>query len=755
MIRKCLVGVLVLTALAGCTQSIRGHGAPWPGPAGPQPVFAPLASTADDGGDQTINDLAAVGSTVVAVGSDEGGGLSRPIFLRSTDAGQTWQAGAVVVGQPDVRSVGDGAYLVRRYRGSWLCFGSASSGYSEWTSHDGLTWTQRRLDPHAFRSSDHIGGVGVTARGLVAVGSVAGRLGRYPQAWTSHDGLTWKRVPGMHRLAVSHTDLWPYGVAAHGRVVVAVGEADQDDPHDDPGEGAMWRSTDAGGTWSRVQMPDEVTNGSSNFNDVRWLNDRFVAVGAGGVRDRGQWSGMSAQSTDGRHWTADEWGPGVASDSSLYLNAVTAVGGKLVVAGDLRWTKDGAFAASGVPLGFWDTAIMPAESGTVGSWVNAAVTVPGGVLLAGEANPHGSGDARIWRSTDGSAFEAVDLGPALTAVRALVTVSSLAADGDRVFAVGASGGTPVVWTSTDGTRYGSATALPHEPRDAATFAAHGPSGWLVLGSHDIGSNGEAIAWTSADGVAWTRSRDGALGRAGEFSSSQLAGATAHGGHWVVVGSHYDDRVTSAQTYRGGGTHWRAGNDTHSGDLHGDYHADRWMSAVVSSGSEVVAVGAAGGPAVWRSRDGVQWRRSALPGPGSAADVVTAHGSRLVVVGTVGSDSAKPYAWVSRDRGVHWSGHAVPVRKGSTGDTAPVAVLWTRSGYVAVASAGPDGHRVTAMWTSPDGARWHAVTVTDPRLHGAGQRTPVTAVAFGGQVVGVATVVSPRSTTPVAFTQRVG
>src|SRR5439155_10998434 len=91
------------------------------------------------------------------------------------------------------------------------------------------------------------------------------------------------------------------------------------------------------------------------------------------------------------------------------------------------------------------------------------------------------------------------------------------------------------------------------------------------------------------------------------------------------------------------------------DLRGAHRAERWMSAVVATGSQVVAVGAAGGPAVWRSGDGRTWRRSALPGPGTEADVVTAHGSWLVVAGTVGSDPAKPYAWVSKDGGVHWSG----------------------------------------------------------------------------------------------------
>jgi len=129
-----------------------------------------------------------------------------------------------------------------RHHGSWFCFGDAAVGFAEWTSHDGLTWTQRRLDPRAFRKSDRLGGVTSAAGRLVAVGSVNRPGGSVPQSWTSANGLTWKRVPGMQRLAVAQTDLSAYGVAARGRVVLAVGEANPRDPYDNPGDGALWRS---------------------------------------------------------------------------------------------------------------------------------------------------------------------------------------------------------------------------------------------------------------------------------------------------------------------------------------------------------------------------------------------------------------------------------------------------------------------------------------------------------------------------------
>jgi len=57
-----------------------------------------------------------------------------------------------------------------------------------------------------------------------------------------------------------------------------------------------------------------------------------------------------------------------------------------------------------------------------------------------------------------------------------------------------------------------------------------------------------------------------------------------------------------------------------------------------------------------------------------------------------------------------------------------------------------------------GGQWAGVIAADGQgdrsaIARRRQRTPVAAVAFGGQVVGVATVVSPQSATAIAFTQR--
>jgi hypothetical protein len=245
-----------------------------------------------------------------------------------------------------------------------------------------------------------------------------------------------------------------------------------------------------------------------------------------------------------------------------------------------------------------------------------------------------------------------------------------------------------------------------------------------------------------------------LGTAGPFSDSQLSAAVGYRGGWVVVGSHFEDRFTSAQAYSGDLARWKAGVAAHPGDLRGNEKSERWMSAVVSADVGVVAVGvSAGGPAVWRSSDGSHWQLIKLAGPaGASIDHVVASGSRLVAVGTAGSGATGPYAWVSNDRGGHWSSYTLPVRKAWTGDTSPVAVLRTGTGYVVVGSAGPYGRQTTVMWTSPDGVHWRMSPVTVPDLHGGGQRTPNSAVAVGDRLVGVATVASVQGTGPIAFNQ---
>jgi hypothetical protein len=487
------------------------------------------------------------------------------------------------------------------------------------------------------------------------------------------------------------------------------------------------------------------------LNGVRWTAGQFTAVGAGGAGYHDQWAGVVAASGDGREWSVDYSGGVLMGERSVYLTDVAAAGGQLLVTGDRRADTDVAFAASGGIGAGWVGDDVPLEPGVTASSINRVLAVPGGVLLAGGADPQGSQDARIWRSAGGRRFAPVDLRSALGPDQPVLTTSSVATDGMRLISVGACGGVPVTWTSTDGERYGTPTALPHEAQDSVASIAYGPAGWLALGAHDIGSNSEAIAWTSRDGTTWTRSPDHRLGAAAAFADSQLDDAVAYRGGWVLVGSRFKDQSRSAQVYLGAGARWKLGAEAHRGDLRGTDTTDRRMSGVVAAGTALVAVGASGGqPAVWRSSDGQHWRLATLTDPaGGGIDHVIASGSRFVALGTVG---ARPYAWVSNDAGRRWSRHSLPVARGRTADSV-VTVLHVGSTYAAVGAVGPDGQQLAAVWTSPDGAHWRTAKVTDPRLHGAGQRTPVAAVAFGGQVVGVATVVSPESATAIAFTQR--
>ncbi|GAA3442119.1 hypothetical protein [Planomonospora venezuelensis] len=99
-----------------------------------------------DGSNQVLNDIASVGSTTVAVGSDTTSPVPRPLFLVSQDEGATWGLGEVTgpVGREGApTTVG----LVAGGDGRWLAVGTEpfTTAPGLWTSADGRSWTA--VDP--------------------------------------------------------------------------------------------------------------------------------------------------------------------------------------------------------------------------------------------------------------------------------------------------------------------------------------------------------------------------------------------------------------------------------------------------------------------------------------------------------------------------------------------------------------------------------------------------------------------------------
>ena len=139
-----------------------------------------------------------------------------------------------------------------------------------------------------------------------------------------------------------------------------------------------------------------------------------------------------------------------------------------------------------------------------------------------------------------------------------------------------------------------------------------------------------------------------------------------------------------------------------------------------------------GDAIWRSKDGITWRRARIPGLGSpaATDTFTvvnaiARGpGGYVAVGRRDDDStniSEGRVWTSRD-GVAWNGQAPEGVSGNSEGVPGTQELRligaADDGYVAF-GWGQDGNMA---WTSTDGMRWQAAK--DPGL----RRIALTAVA---------------------------
>ncbi len=284
-----------------------------------------------------------------------------------------------------------------------------------------------------------------------------------------------------------------------------------------------------------------------------------------------------------------------------------------------------------------------------------------GLVAVGYETSAGDDDAAVWTSADGLAWSRVPHDEAIFGGSGSQFLTSLAAGGPGLAAVGAdtSGGDhdAAVWTSVDGSSW---SRVPH---DEAVFggpdyqvmeavSAAGP-GLIAVGNDGSGGDWDAAVWTSADGLIWSR-------------------------------------VPHDEAVFGGGDH-------------------QAMFGVAAGNQGVVAVGSSGGDAaVWTSADGFVWSRVAhdeavFGGVGQLVmRGVAAGGPGLVGVGydTSGGDWDAA-VWISVD-GFVWSrvAHDEAVF-GGRDNQGMFGVVAGNQGVVAVGYDGLDA----AVWSSVDGLSW--------------------------------------------------
>jgi hypothetical protein len=402
-----------------------------------------------------------------------------------------------------------------------------------------------------------------------------------------------------------------------------------------------------------------------------------------------------------------------------------------------------------------------------------AVAVGIAVVVVADANSGGGGSVP---STLSAGFP-----PARNAAAdfsgAKVAVNAVASSGATEVAAGIAGGSPALWTSTDG---GSTWARATGATSAVSGRAgqnqlasvtHGRSGWLAVGGETTangtaaggggttggaaGVTGRPVVVGSADGKTWT-----SAGGEGAFTGNGLVTSAAAAGPagYVIVGRQASSAGSIASAwYSSGLTGWRVATDARAGALEGD--GDRQMNAVTATAKGFVAAGSAGTrPAAWLSPSGRTWSAVVLPLPAGAARAelrsVAASRNTVAAVGTATTAGGRqvPFAAVSANGGASWSETLLPVPQGGAAEV--TALTGAGGGFTAAGTYGRAGAQDVVVWMLPAGATpaaaWTAATPEGMGLAGRGTQAITALTSAGATMTGVGFAATAASEEPTIW-----
>jgi hypothetical protein len=273
------------------------------------------------------------------------------------------------------------------------------------------------------------------------------------------------------------------------------------------------------------------------------------------------------------------------------------------------------------------------------------------------------------------------------------------ADG-TIVAVGRSGNSPVAWTTRDGVAW-----QPHSVTVLATDATAERMTTVVATDHGYlagGSVGPELSdrharfWLSVDGIRWQPVRDDAAA----FANSEVRAITRFRGGFVavgVVGTAQKQSAAVAWTSRDGMV-WTRVDDP-------SFAAGIAVSVVAAPFGGLVAVGSdleRNEAVVWTSADGRRWSRApadaSLTDPGFVwmTDVVAIGDEVIAVGGYQPLQRGTATSWVSRD-GIHWD-RARPAPDQEQAEFYAVAA--GGPGVIAVGSFGQPDSYAPRVWLSP-------------------------------------------------------
>ena len=534
----------------------------------------------DATGDESVEDIAAVGNGFVAVGSAAGDGQDGAAWYSSD--GTSWSR----VEAPSLGGGGRQAVESVVWTGDVVVAGgydTDANGQGQpvtWRSADGITWG----NPSASLDLDNDGrtaaadysvtGLSYDGGGITAVGGNDWR----PHTWRSTDGgQSWRLLAnpvhgglfadgvalvdsagdGKARVAIggepsvlfldsanrwqdASGEVFPNGgaqpfatsLAVGGKATVAAGyrhSAPKGTTRESFG-GQIWVDRGAGG-WEAI---DSENLSAGQVTDVVAYKGGFVAVGtedfgvAAGRQYLGdsQPDGLLWTSPDGQKWTR----------LGAVLSEVTDEDLEVIENPDASQADAITSIQASQPL----ETVEPAGGRGVRS-LDAAAPLGDGFIAVGVAYVDGDADPLVVTSADGKAIKGENAGAGGGGIQRLRDVC--VANGTTI-AVGSAGGAEgydvlVRHRAEDGT-WAEVTddgSFRGGGNQQAYGCAAGEDGFVVVGSDDRSGDADARVWTSEDGLDWTRVESGLLGGGGDqWASAAAAVPDDEGGGWLIGGT---------------------------------------------------------------------------------------------------------------------------------------------------------------------------------------------------------------------------
>ncbi|MEV4254565.1 hypothetical protein AB0J52_15555 [Spirillospora sp. NPDC049652] len=757
--RKALVfggaGIAVVAIAAGgvfaVTQMRDGGGSgPSAGAKADEALFPLPVNLPSDGRDQQLAGVAAVGSTVVAIGGESDAQDARGLFLVSRDGGKTFTSATVSGPEDGSSGQGESPKAVAGSAHGWVAIGSRQGGGGlVWTSGDGRTW---RRQPDAvgepFGPNARIRRVVATDTGFAAVGETSTK-GDYsdavPTVWLSGDGNAWEARRDVQQIGLGERKgkVQLTEAAASGKTILLEATVTPDGRKAAPFR-LSWRSTDGGRSWSGSDIPAPkgsrglmVGGGAAGFVAVREIK--------AGNRQFGQ----AFTSKDGASWKqAGRLTPGgyratqrLVGDGSGYA-ALVQRGNDLLIS---RSTDGGSWH---------DAGSLPVRPG---QRVADAAAAGGRTVAVGEQPGSGDVNGLLAGWDAGGAGDPLDLAKVPGAVRRDHTVAGVGAANGRAVAVGGAGGDAAAWTSSDGSTWklaqGLGAAFTRPGAQRLTAVTGGTAGWLAVGS----DQGHALVVTSSDGATWRAADTAAAFRGtGATPPSTVAAASGPAGY-VVVGA---EGPSAAAWFSKDLQAWERGRGSGRDGLAADRDT-RWALGVAGGSFGYAAVGGVRGregnrPAVWNSADGRQWKLQQLPLPGGVKEghltQVAAKGSTLVATGLAATPQGLGWlGYVSADGGRTWKQVPTP---GGADQAVVTALTATPKGFAATATVARGGGADVLSLTSADGSSWAAAVQKGTGLGGGGDQSVTGLAPLGNTLLGVGRSVGGDADLPVLWTRPV-